>query len=95
MHNNCPNLNYFINKLHITHKLQICLREAKKSAWSDRDNFLKSIYFNALAYSKFLLKTPVKVAVVALTVIVAGLAVWGITLLEQKFDPMWFLPPNR
>jgi hypothetical protein len=28
-------------------------------------------------------------------VAIAGFAIWGITLLEQKFDPMWFLPPSR
>jgi hypothetical protein len=47
------------------------------------------------AYSHFLLKTPVKVVVIVSVVAIAGFAIWGITLLEQKFDPMWFLPPSR
>jgi hypothetical protein len=45
-------------------------------------------------FSNFLMKTPIKVIVVLSTFVITGFAIWGCILLEQKFDPMWFLPPG-
>lgn len=40
------------------------------------------------------MKKPVKVVVILLTVCLTGIGIWGNVLLEQKFDPTWFLPPD-
>ena len=45
-------------------------------------------------YGKFLMKTPSKVCVILLTMMITALAVWGNINLEQRFDPAWFLPPD-
>lgn len=42
-------------------------------------------------YGPFLLKTPVKVLVLALTATFVGVNAWGIMQLEQNFDPNWYL----
>ncbi|RXG52107.1 Patched domain-containing protein 3 [Armadillidium vulgare] len=43
-------------------------------------------------YSKFLLKTPVKIFVLIFTFSFLGVSAWGLSNLEQEFDPIWFLP---
>ena len=45
-------------------------------------------------YSQLLMKTPVKIAVVAVTITLTGVGIWGNYSLEQKFVPAWFLPPD-
>ena len=57
----------------------------------NRKDCTKSIF---RAYSRFLTKTPVKVFVIFLTMIITGLAIWGNIKLEQRFDPAWFLPQD-
>ena len=42
-------------------------------------------------FSKLLIKTPTKVCVVLITAVITGFAIWGNLLLEQRFDPIWFL----
>ena len=44
------------------------------------------------AYGKYLMKLPSKIAVIAVTVLIFSVSIWGNVLLKQKFDPMWFLP---
>ncbi|XP_046427563.1 patched domain-containing protein 3-like isoform X1 [Neodiprion fabricii] len=39
----------------------------------------------------FVTKTPVKIAILALTTFILGSNVWGICQLEQNFDPTWYL----
>ena len=60
------------------------------NAFSTKD-YSKSLFDG---YSKLLTKTPTKVFVVLVTLVITGLAIWGNLLLEQKFDPVWFLPPD-
>jgi hypothetical protein len=43
-------------------------------------------------YGRYLMKAPVKVAVVAVTMALTGVGIWGNYSLEQKFVPAWFLP---
>jgi len=45
-------------------------------------------------FARALVKTPVKLLVVAVALAVAGVAVWGNVLLRQEFDPIWFLPDS-
>ena len=45
-------------------------------------------------YGKFLMNTPVKILVVLISLGITGVGVWGNVLLEQKFVPAWFLPPD-
>lgn len=45
-------------------------------------------------FSRFLMRRPVKVAVVLVTVIVTGVGIFGNVLLRQEFDPAWFLPSD-
>ena len=45
-------------------------------------------------YGNILLTTPSKIFVFIVTLIITGVAVAGNLLLEQKFDPTWFLPPG-
>jgi len=45
-------------------------------------------------YGKLLMKTPSKIFVVLLTLATTGVGIWGNLLLEQKFDPASFLPPD-
>ena len=40
------------------------------------------------------MKTPSKILVGILTLLITGVAISGNILLEQKFDPTWFLPPD-
>ena len=40
------------------------------------------------------MKTPSKVAVGIMTLVISAAAISGNVLLEQKFDPTWFLPPE-
>jgi len=40
------------------------------------------------------MKKPVKLFVLFLTLGLTGAGIWGNFLLEQKFDPTWFLPPD-
>ena len=40
------------------------------------------------------MKTPSKIFVVFLTLATTGVGIWGNLLLEQKFVPAWFLPPD-
>jgi len=44
------------------------------------------------AYGKLLMKTPTKLGVIVVTLLILSVSVWGNVLLKQKFDPMWFLP---
>lgn len=46
------------------------------------------------AYGRFLTRPWVKVGVIAVATAVTGAAVAGNVLLEQRFDPTWFLPPD-
>ncbi|CAG0885312.1 unnamed protein product [Darwinula stevensoni] len=45
-------------------------------------------------FSKFLLKTPVKIAVIFLTTVILALNIWGFINLRQEFDRTWFLPTS-
>jgi predicted RND superfamily exporter protein len=45
-------------------------------------------------YGNILMKTLSKIVVCILTVILTGVAIAGNVLLEQNFDPAWFLPPD-
>ncbi|XP_042871711.1 protein patched homolog 2-like [Penaeus japonicus] len=45
-------------------------------------------------YGKFLLKKPVKVAVILATIAMTGASVWGVTNLRQEFDPVLFIPQS-
>ena len=65
-------------------------RDYNPNALSTKD-YSKSLFHG---YSKLLTKTPIKVFVVLVTAVITGLAIWGNLLLEQKFDPVWFLPPD-
>ena len=72
-----------------------CIPCYKHTNWDpnyrNRKDYSKSMF---RAYSKFLTKTPTKVFVIFLTMIITGLAVWGNIKLEQRFDPAWFLPQD-
>jgi hypothetical protein len=46
------------------------------------------------AYGSLLMKTPVKIGLLVFTAALTGLGIWGNLLLEQRFDPTWFLPPD-
>ena len=46
------------------------------------------------SYASLLMKTPSKICLLILTAVVTGVAIWGNILLEQRFDPTWFLPPD-
>jgi hypothetical protein len=46
------------------------------------------------AYGNILMKGPTKAILLAVTVALTGLGIWGNVLLEQRFDPTWFLPPE-
>ena len=45
-------------------------------------------------YGNLLMKLPVKIVVIFATLGVTGIGIWGNILLEQKFVPQWFLPPD-
>ena len=45
-------------------------------------------------YGNLLMKFPVKIIVVFVTLGVTGIGIWGNLLLEQKFVPQWFLPKD-
>ena len=45
-------------------------------------------------YANVLMKKPAKILVGMLTVLITAAAIAGNVLLEQKFDPTWFLPPE-
>ena len=46
------------------------------------------------AYGNLLMKTPTKITLLVVTLALTGLGIWGNILLEQRFDPTWFLPPE-
>ena len=46
------------------------------------------------AYADFLLQKPTMTVVAILTLAMTGIGIWGNILLEQQFDPSWFLPPG-
>jgi len=46
------------------------------------------------AYGNFLMKTPSKICLILVTVALTGVGIWGNLLLEQRFEPIWFLPPD-
>jgi len=54
-------------------------------------NISKSIFE---AYGNLLMKTPSKIFLLIATVALTGVGIWGNLLLEQRFDPTWFLPPD-
>lgn len=56
-----------------------------------RRNISQSIFE---AYGNFLMKKSTKIFLLIVTVALTGLGIWGNVLLEQKFDPTWFLPPD-
>ncbi|XP_071520862.1 patched domain-containing protein 3-like [Panulirus ornatus] len=45
-------------------------------------------------YSKVLLMKPVKVLVVAMTALLFGASLWGVSNLRQEFNPVWFIPQS-
>jgi len=46
------------------------------------------------AYADLLLQRPSILVVAILTLTMTGIGIWGNILLEQQFDPSWFLPPG-
>ena len=56
-----------------------------------KKNISKSIFE---AYGNLLMKTPSKIFLLMTTVALTGVGIWGNLLLEQRFDPTWFLPPD-
>lgn len=44
------------------------------------------------SYGNTIVKVPIKVTVILVTVVIFCLSVWGNIRLKQEFDPMWFLP---
>lgn len=54
---------------------------------------LCQLFFDKI-YGKFLLKNPVKVAVILSTVVLTGASIWGVTNLRQEFDPVLFIPQS-
>ncbi|GLV43096.1 Patched-related [Carabus blaptoides fortunei] len=45
-------------------------------------------------YSKIILTVPGKIIVIMLTIVLTGFGLYGSLQLEQKFDPMWFVPES-
>lgn len=74
---------------------QICcfFRPKKQDNWQppscSQREFLK-LFFERF-YGPFLLRTPVKVLVLIVTVAAVSVNIWGILQLEQNFDPNWYL----
>ncbi|XP_045592729.1 patched domain-containing protein 3 isoform X2 [Procambarus clarkii] len=58
---------------------------------SQRD--LCQTFFDKM-YSRVLLMKPIKVAVLAVTAVMFGASVWGVTNLRQEFNPVWFIPQS-
>lgn len=70
-----------------------CCFRPKKETWqpsSCSQRELLKMFFERF-YGPFLLKTPVKVAVLILTAATVSVNIWGILQLEQNFDPNWYL----
>lgn len=63
----------------------------KPSSCSQRE--LLKMFFERF-YGPFLLRTPVKVLILMLTVGMVSVNIWGILQLEQNFDPNWYLMEN-
>lgn len=45
-------------------------------------------------YAKYLLKVPVKIFVLAVTAGLLSVSAWGLSNLQQEFNPIWFLPQS-
>ncbi|CAL4059866.1 unnamed protein product [Meganyctiphanes norvegica] len=61
----------------------------KPNACSQRDllnDFFKNVY------ARYLVKTPVRIIVLIISVLTVGTSVWATTNLYQDFNPMWFVP---
>ena len=47
-----------------------------------------------IAYGDFLMKKPVKVLLLLFSFGLTATGIWGNILMEQQFDPSWFLTPG-
>ena len=45
-------------------------------------------------YGTLLMKKPAKAVVLLATLTLTGFGIWGNILMEQEFDPSWFLTPD-
>ena len=69
-----------------------CYKHKKVASNFFTEKGLSKLIFDI--YGNFLMKTPVKVAVILFTATLTGVGIWGNCLIEQKFVPAWFLPPD-
>jgi len=52
-------------------------------------NILQTVF---RSISNVIIKKPMKVVIIMVTLVILGLSVWGNILLKQEFNPIWFLP---
>lgn len=76
----------------VSRRIGCCFRPRKDNwqppACSQRE--LLKLFFERF-YGPFLLRTPVKVVVLIVTVAMVSVNIWGTLQLEQNFDPNWYL----
>lgn len=58
--------------------------------WTQK-NYLQSFFFK---FAKFLMIPFVKVVIIGCTLLLLGWGSYGLYLLRQEFNPIWFIPPE-
>ena len=73
------------------HAILLCV---KQKNWQPSESVRKSFcqLFLQGTYSKFILHPIIKKLIVIVSLTFFGISCWGMSNLEQKFDPLWFLP---
>lgn len=65
--------------------------QAKTKLWSDRHLFDRTLKF---IFARGILTKPGKIIVLMSTICMTAFSVRGLLNLEQKFDPVWFIPSH-
>ena len=84
-----------LDQRRIENSRNACLPCYKHSDWTPNALSHKDISRTIFkAYGLLITKPFMKTIIILGTLALTGVSIWGNVLIEQKFDPAWFLPPD-